>query len=136
MSGGCWEYVMDYTTGATTTGGLSGITNLYSNFFSNPTYTKYWDKYTSTIRTDFNNRILGDATGEMGPFGNTQDLDGNARPKSSWYKDIAYFAESSDPWFFRGGYWYDGAHAGNLAFSNNTGGADSRIGFRIVLTPQ
>ena len=46
MSGGAWEYVAGYTTGASTVGGSSGITSLYSNFFTDSTYTKYWDKYT------------------------------------------------------------------------------------------
>ena len=55
MSGGAWEYVMGYTTGATTVGGTSGITNLYSNFFSDSAYSKYWDKYTLTAETNYNN---------------------------------------------------------------------------------
>ena len=57
-SGGAWDYVMGYTTKATTVGGSSGITSLYSNFFSDSAYLKYWDKYNSTERTDYNNRIL------------------------------------------------------------------------------
>ena len=97
MSGGAWEYVMGYTTGATTVGGTSGITNLYSNFFSNSSYSKYWDKYTLTAETNYNNRILGDATGEMGPFGSEKDPDGGTRNKSSWYKDYAYLVSSSTP---------------------------------------
>ena len=114
MSGGAWEYVMGYTTGATTVGGNSSITNLYSNFFSDSTYLKYWDKYTSTLNTNFNNKILGDATGEMGPFGSEKDLDSNIRYKSSWYKDYANFANSSVSWFARGGIWYYGTTSGIL----------------------
>ena len=103
MSGGALEYVAAYTTGSSTVGGNSGITSLYPDFFTNTTYTKYWDKYTSTTETQFNNRILGDATGEMGPFGNEKDPDNGTRQKSSWYKDYANFAYSSYPWFNRGG---------------------------------
>ena len=51
MSGGAWDYVMGYTTGATTVGGYSRITSLYPNFFTDSTYTKYWDKYISTTIT-------------------------------------------------------------------------------------
>ena len=135
MSGGAWEYVIGYTTGATTVGGTSGITNLYSNFFSNSSYSKYWDKYTLTAETNYNNRILGDATGEMGPFGSEKDPDGGTRNKSSWYKDYAYLVSSSTPWFARGGAWVNGIISG--AFSTGFGPgyiSDDKV-FRIVLTP-
>ena len=136
MAGGTWEYVMGYTTGASTVGGSSGITDLYADFFNDTNYTKYWDKYTSTSGINYNNRILGDATGEMGPFGSEVDPDNTKRYKSSWYKDCASFAYASGPWFARGGNWNDGTDAGDFAFSNNTGGTFTHIGFRVVLTPQ
>ena len=135
MSGGAWEYVMGYTTGATTVGGNSSITNLYSNFFSDSTYLKYWDKYTSTLNTNFNNRILGDATGEMGPFGSEKDLDSNIRYKSSWYKDYANFANSSVSWFARGGIWYYGTTSGIFAIGSDIGGMDGVVSYRVVLAP-
>ena len=133
MSGGAWEYVMGYTTGATTVGGNSSITNLYSNFFSDSTYLKYWDKYTSTLNTNFNNKILGDATGEMGPFGSEKDLDSNIRYKSSWYKDYANFANSSVSWFARGGIWYYGTTSGIFAIGSDIGGMDGVVSYRVVL---
>ena len=135
ISGGAFEYVMGYTTGATTVGGSSSITGLYSNFFSDNVYTKYWDRYTSTANTNYNNRILGDATGEMGPFGSEKDPDGATRYKSSWYKDHAHFAYSSNPWFGRGGYWLNGTASGAFAFADSTGGAYTSISSRIVLAP-
>ena len=135
MSGGAWEYVMGYTTGASTVGGNSGIADLYTDFFNDTNYTKYWDKYTSTVNTNYNNRILGDATGEMGPFGSQKDPDGNTRYKSSWYGDYAGFALASNPWFDRGGYWNTGTAAGDFAFGSNTGGTYTHFGFRVVLTP-
>ena len=135
MSGGAWEYVMGYTTKATTVGGLGGITSLYPNFFSDSSYSKYFDKYASTVNTNYNNRILGDATGEMGPFGSELDPDGTTGYKSSWYKDYAYFANSSSPWFVRGGNWDNGTEAGSIAFSYCTGGTYTNISFRIVLAP-
>mgnify|MGYP004496452683 CR=1 FL=1 len=135
MSGGAWEYVAGYTTGATTVGGSSGITSLYSNFFTDSTYTKYWDKYTSTTNTNYNYRLLGDATGEMGPFQNTSDPDGKSRNKSNWYGDYAHFVYSSYPWFIRGGYWYSGSESGAFAFNNNAGGASADYSYRVVLSP-
>ena len=135
MSGGAWEYVMGYTTGASTVGGSSGITSLYSNFFTDSTYTKYWDKYTSTTVTQYNNKILGDATGEMGPFGSEKDPDGGTRNKSSWYGDYAFFTSLSSSWFIRSGYWITGTESGIFAFYGITGESYYYITYRIVLTP-
>ena len=78
---------------------------------------------------------IGDATGEMGPFGNEKDPDGGTRQKSSWYGDLAYFANSSNPWFIRGGYWDSGAVSGAFAFSNSSGTTGTGISFRVVLAP-
>ena len=135
MSGGAWEYVMGYTVGAITVGGTSGITNLYSNFFSNNAYLKYWDKYTSILNTDYNNRILVDATGEMGSFVSKDDLDGGIRNRSSWYSDYASFNTISSSWFGRSGHWYFGINSGIFAFYDNVGGMDTNVSYRIVLAP-
>ena len=134
MAGGAWEYVTGYTTGASTVGGSSGITSIYPDFFNNSTYTKYWDKYTSTTNTQYNNRILGDATGEMGSFGSEKDPDNNSRYKSSWYGDYAHFAYSSSPWFLRGGYWSNGTESGAFAFGTSSGTSYTSYSFRVVLT--
>ena len=136
MSGGAWEYVMGYTTGATTEGGSSGITTLHSDFYTNSNWNKYYDKYSSTSVNNYNKRILGDATGEMGPFGSQKDPDNKTRRKSSWYKDYASFVYASYPWFIRGCHWYNGSNAGDFAFSESTGGTYTSVGYRIVLTPQ
>ena len=133
MSGGVWEYVMGYTTASSTTDGNSGIISLYPEFFTDSTYTKYWDKYTSTISTQFNYRLLGDATGEMGPFGNLADGNGTSKSRSSWYGDYAHFTFSSSSWFMRGGGIADGTIAGIFAFGPNNG--SSLVSYRIVLTP-
>ena len=126
---------MGYTTRATTAGGTSGITSLYSNFFSDSAYSKYWDKYTSTANTNYNNRILGDATGEMGPFGSEKDPDNNTRYKSSWYKDYAFFVSSSIPWLARGGGLHDGTSSGVFAYTTSLGTMSANYSFRIVLAP-
>ena len=136
MSGGTHEFVAGYTTGAGTVGGSSGINNLYSDFFNNSEYTKYWDKYTSTATYNFSNRILGDATGELGPFFNQRDPDGNNKHKSSWYGDYAIFANSSSPWFARGAMFDHGTVSGIFAFNSHLGARNEYYGFRLVLTPQ
>ena len=135
MSGGAWDYVMGYTTESTTVGGSSGITSLYPNFFNDSTYLKYWNRYTSTASTNYNNRILGDATGEMGPFTSEKDLDNNTRNKSSWYKNYAHFPVPSHPWFIHGGNWSLGTTSGDFAFSYMTGDMYASISYRIVLAP-
>ena len=96
---------------------------------------KYYDEYTSTSITNYSNRILGDATGEMGPFGGNTDLDTIWRAKSSWYGDYATFAFSSAPWFGRGGSWFYGSCSGVFAFAYYTGGVYTEVGFRVVLAP-
>ena len=135
MSGGAWEYVMGYTTGASTVGGSSGITSLYPKFFSDSTYTKYWDKYTATSNTNYNYRILGDATGELGPFQGEKDPDGTTRNKSSWYDERATFVYNSNSWFMRSGAWNEGSNAGIFNFIYNTGAMTTGRTYRIVLTP-
>ena len=135
MSGGAWEYVISYNTSSSVAGGSSGITDLYPNFFSDSFYSKYWDRYISTSYVDYYNRILGDATGEMGPFGSEQVSDGTYRNKSSWYKDYAHFNDKSYPWVLRGGDWHEGSISGTFAFSHYSGGMYTIISYRIVLAP-
>ncbi len=130
MSGGAWEYVMGYTTGASSVGGSSGITSLYSDFFTNSKWNKYYDKYTSTSYTNYNNRILGDATGEMGPFASNM-----GEYHSSWYSDYAYFVYSINPWFGRGDYCIGTSNAGVFYFSYYSGGGGTSHSFRVVVAP-
>ena len=135
MSGGASDYVMAYAINGTVDN--SGITDLYEDFFNDITYTKYWDKYTTTVNTNFSNRILGDATGEMGPFMTETDIDGNKRNKSSWYRDFSYFLSTSVPWTSRGSHSSNGTGAGIFAFrALYAGDARLSITYRIVLTPQ
>ena len=118
MSGGASEYVMGYTTGAKTAYGSSGFT---TDTFPAP---KYVDTYTSTKFTDYSKRILGDATGEMGPFVNH---------RGSWYNDYAYFADSVNPWFERGGRYRLGSNAGFAGLDSNSGTRLINNSFRIIL---
>ena len=47
--------------------------------------------------------------------------------------DHAYFVNSSNPWFNRGGDHPIGLNAGAFAFSNENGRAHGIISFRVVL---
>ncbi len=124
MSGGAWEYMAAYM--AT---GSSGFTaaELTSN-------AKYLDVYPSNSTvTSYNNRILGDATGEMGPFYYYRDKDNNQRYHNNWYADFSNFVDSTYPWFGRGGHYDHGVLAGQFYFFRATGAADGGVGARLVL---
>ncbi|MBE6149417.1 MAG: hypothetical protein E7170_01675 [Firmicutes bacterium] len=127
MSGGAWEYVAAY---ANTKLGSSGFDTSTISAYNN----KYFDIYPSNsdIGT-YSYRILGDATGEMGPFYYYEDSDGTTRYHSSWYSDNSNFIGSTYPWFNRGGHYYNGVISGSFRFSRNTGEALDYNTFRIVL---
>ncbi len=126
MSGGAWDFVAGYISGNT---GSSGLTT--TNYDS-----KYFDVYnTSSSKTSYQYRILGDATGEMGPFKNYSDGDNSSRNHSSWYVNYSNFIVSSATWFCRGGRYFYGGLAGQFNFDNDPGGASEYLAFRIVLTP-
>ncbi len=127
MSGGAWEYVSAYITGKNGSSGFS--TTTLANYDS-----KYFDVYNAaSILTAYQYRILGDATGEMGPFKQYLDGDNNPRWHSSWYGDHSYFVDSSNPWFVRSGYYADGVLTGAFFFGRDTGGTVNHDGFRLVL---
>ncbi len=119
MSGGAWEYVAGYRDGTLGSSGLA-LTEIRE------TYSKYIDVYPSnSALTTYSNRILGDATGEMGPF--------HGSYYNNWYDDYSLFAGSSSPWFYRGGVYVHGSAAGQFYFGSYTGGADSNASARLVL---
>ena len=90
---------------------------------------KYFDVYPSDSGgKKFNKRILGDATGEMGPF--------IISPyKSSWYEDYANFIGSSYPWFSRGGSVIYDLQSGLFGFAVSSGINSTSTGFRLVIAP-
>ena len=156
MSGGAWEYVMGimvdqngkpmsgrnslYNSGFNGTFGCptcdsdtSGLTSLTGGY--DWPDSKYYDTYAyATVDEQFQRRILGDATGEMGPFASVKYLT-QTRQISSWYADHADFVWSSAPWFARGGHPDNGLNAGVFAFGNTHGPAYGDVSFRVVLTP-
>jgi len=157
MAGGAWEYVMGVMLDEN--GKLvSGRNSLYNSGF-NGTLTcptcdsdtsgktsitdgygwpdkRYYDTYAYQLNNDqhYERRILGDATGEMGPFGVAKYLT-QSRAIGSWYADVAYFVHSGYPWFLRGTTFVHGLDAGVFAFDNTNGSTGGSVSFRVVLTP-
>ena len=113
MSGGAYEYVMGYTSDY----GESGFTA------DTLPQTPYINNYTSESDTNYSSRILGDATGELGPF-NTYF--------SSWYNSSAKFIDITNPWFIRGGNYNENTSI--FSFSANTGAESIDNTFRIVIS--
>ncbi len=139
MSGGVWEYVMGVIKGSNDTSftfGSSGFSTTTFPFKTGEEKSQYYDVYDyNTSEVTYNRRILGDATGEMGPFGQ-KTYSSQTRKLTSWYDDDALFAYSTLPWFTRGGSNYYGTSSGAFAFIRGAGGAVADIGFRIVLAPK
>ena len=137
MSGGAWEYVMGYNLNASSVGGNSELTNIYSDFFTNSTWEKYYDKYSNSEVNDakYQSGLIGDATREMGPFGAIKYQNSSNRHRSSWYGDFAHYPYPGKSWFARGGDWGLGVESGIFAFYNVTGEANKALSFRVVLTP-
>lgn len=117
MSGGAKEYVMGRSA--------TVVSNYDSSGFTDETFPedKYINIYKSASVLGYSNRILGDATGEMGPFGR----------RGSWYDDCACFVNESNPWFSRGGDYDANSDAGLAYFWCGTGGGTSPS-FRIVIS--
>ena len=156
MSGGSWEYVMGvmldknrnpmsgrnskYNSGFNGTFGCptcdsdtSGLTELITgiNF---PSDTRYYDTYAYAENDEtYNRRILGDATGEMGPFA-TAIYGTNQRQIGSWYADEAWYIDHEYPWFTRSCAFDHAMGAGVFAYKNDYGRAVQWISFRVVLS--
>ncbi len=156
MSGGAWEYVMGVMVDENGNP-MSGRNSLYNSGFNGtfgcPTCdgdtskltsltggydfpdNKYYDTYLyATVDTQYQRRILGDATGEMGPFSSITYLT-KTRQIDSWYEDVAWFVFSSSPWFYLGACRTDGLNAGVFSFGYVDGRMRGTIGFRVILTP-
>jgi hypothetical protein len=123
MSGGAWEYVAGYVDGNPKSSGFT------TDDLTSEVYSKYLDVYNSaSTYTSYNYRILGDATGEMGPFYKI-----NGAYLNNWFQDYSEFVNSSYPWFHRGGRHGTGTGDGLFYFRRTVGNADSGQGSRLVL---
>ncbi|MCI8466670.1 MAG: hypothetical protein HFI08_00530, partial [Bacilli bacterium] len=154
MSGGAWEYVMGVTTdkkGNPLSGRNSKYNSGFNGPFSCPTCdgdtsglteltngkdfpeSKYYDVYSYSLNDKvYSQRILGDATGEMGPFA-TATYGSQIRKIGSWHNDESWFINSESPWFSRGGEMTVGTGSGIFSFARESGYIYSWYSFRIVL---
>ena len=122
ISGGTGEVVAGYIDGCIKDSNLtlSEVNNTYSNYF---------DVYPndSNIHT-YSNRILGDATGEMGPFMAKDAYINN------WYGSFSAFLELPTAcWFTRGGSYYNGTSADQFSFGRESGAGGISRSVRLVL---
>ena len=94
---------------------------------------KYYDSYIYSENTyHFNQRILGDATGELGPF-TSATYETKERQINSWYQDEAKAISNASPWFARGGDRNIGLGAGIFNFYDQNGKDRNWCTYRIVL---
>ena len=134
---------------ATTTGNITGIydtsggvydavagyikNNYKDSGFDSVSITKYDSKYfdvyneNSSVQS-YNYRILGDATGELGPF-----IWQNSRLHNNWHTDSSWFIENNEPWFIRGGLYEYGKIGGQLTFNRWNGAGSYGATFRLIL---
>ena len=130
MAGGAGEYMASKSQNLYGESGLSAAT------FENVYNSKYYDIYympigVVTSKTLYSYRILGDATGELGPFYYNV---GNC----TWYKDYAYFVNGdtqykTTTWFLRGGLYNVGEGSGEMSFETGAGSKEVYKGSRLVL---
>lgn len=98
---------------------------------------KYFDVYNYAKNySTYSNRILGDATGELGPFATSGVMSANnqVRQINSWHNS-AYHAYYADQFFLRGFTFEWGSDAGLLSHGATRGEQNTSASFRIVLTP-
>jgi hypothetical protein len=155
MSGGSWEYMMSVMVDQNGIP-MSGRNSLYHSGFNGvfscptcdndnsgntslttgrpfPTDNKYYDTYVFAENAEtYNRRILGDATGEMGPFA-TAIYETKNRQIGSWYADEAWYVSILNSWFIRSAYYSNGYGTGVFAFGHATGHVYNDVSFRIVL---
>ncbi len=125
MSGGAWELMASVMLNTDGTKRYSS-SGLNDNVFNDP---RYYDVYSyNADSTRWDRRILGDATGEMGPFATS----GSDYISSMW-SDYANFVFPTYPWFKRGGRNGNGTMPGVFAFERDSGGSNDYDTFRVVL---
>ena len=154
---GVWEYVMavmedkngNPMSGANSNAnsGFNGSFGIEDSQLTNGydwPVQQYYDIYIYDdilYNAHYYNRILGDATGEMGPF-TTKIYSESAsevnrqRYLGSWYDDYSsYVPETRVPWIARGSRSVTGLDSGAFAFIGDTGNNYPYTSFRIILTP-
>ncbi len=145
MSGGAWEYVMGvmlHSNGSPCAGNNSVLSSGFSGPYCGKTGSasghalpdrKYYDLYQyGTNYEYYNRRILGDAIGEIGPFGN-EIFGTQTRKSGSWYSNEAWNLYTEQPWLTRSGSYLLGIGAGSFEFGSFYGSVNVSGGYRIAL---
>ena len=128
MSGGAYEYMASYRDNGYTLAGFDS--NQIATYEKN-----YFDIYSiNTTLSSYGYRILGDATGELGPFYYYNDSDNVGRLHNNWFSDGSAMVSEDLPWVIRSGSFNHGVLGGQLYFSCYTGGAHIDYSFRIILS--
>jgi hypothetical protein len=149
FAGGTWEYVMGNrtTSGSQTTSSATYLATPITN-------SAYYDAYrtTAALGNTTQNRFGTQPTGsDVNEYFYNNDIclfetcGGQALHETkiqqsvsangqSWGSDYARFADSSYPWFYRGGSSGNGGYAGVFASGRDTGSAYHGISFRPSLS--
>ncbi|MCI8575569.1 MAG: hypothetical protein HFI09_03775, partial [Bacilli bacterium] len=110
----------------------SGLTSLTTGV--NFPESKYYDTYAYAENDKtYNRRILGDATGEIGPFA-TVIYGNQSKIVDSWYQNESTFISNWSPWVVRGSIYMRGMNAGLFAFTEGAAFCGGNDSFRIVLS--
>lgn len=129
MSGGSWERVAAYVNN-----GNNNLTNYGSSIVNAPNYMKdvYDSGETETKATNYeaNSGVYGDALYETssGTYSTNGDSD-----RQSWYGNYSGYPDSADPFFVRGGVYFNTFFAGTFFFTYTNGNASIDLSFRPVL---
>ena len=122
MSGLKEEYVAAYREGLL---GDSGFTEEIINSYDS----KYFNVYPSNSGSNsYNYRILGDATGELGPF-----YLYDSYYRNSWNFNDSRFVDFNGGWFYRGGRNAVENFSGIFSFHRDNGGGHPYDTFRMSL---
>jgi prepilin-type N-terminal cleavage/methylation domain-containing protein len=122
LSGSAYEYVAAYVSNANgNLGQGSSITEAAS---------QYKDVYTVGATDDpaTNYGLTIDFKGDA-----VYETSNNINGAYSWFGDYSFMPNNAGPWFFRGGGWVNGSHAGAFHFFITSGGSNGNGGFRPVL---
>ncbi len=114
MSGGSWEYVAAYLSGASK-GNLTSSDTMYD---------KYRNVYTGYVKPTTANKQYGDAVYETSS---------SSSGSNGWYRDYSGFPNSDYPFFGRGGRYDYATGTGAFYVVRDDGGASSSGGFRVVM---
>ncbi len=140
MNGSAWEYTASVMLNNTNTAPLYESSGLNATDLSDE---KYYDVYNYNNPTAtsgaYSLRILGDATGEMGPFGDKWSVGRFSSYYTDWMMFVIYNSSYHYSWFMRGGEHRYGTYSGiftSIGWNGSAGSDNPCRGFRVVLAPK